>query len=70
MNGILQLDVHVVTHLMAGDAELLGIGGLQRGVEPAPEDDPGDEATKREKTQAVMHAWAAQNAPVLLEQGH
>ncbi|MCY1308883.1 hypothetical protein D9M70_589250 [compost metagenome] len=67
VDGVLQFDEHVVTHLMAGDAEFLGIADLQRGVETAPENHPGDKPAEGEKTQAVVHAGTTQDGPVILE---
>jgi hypothetical protein len=37
VNGLLQLLVYVVPHLVAGNAELLGIRYFHRPVEAAPE---------------------------------
>ena len=34
------------------DAELLGVRGLERGVEAAPEDHAGDEAAERQEGEA------------------
>ncbi|MNH46659.1 hypothetical protein D3C79_1095370 [compost metagenome] len=68
MNGFLQFDVDVVAHLMARDAELLGIGRFQRRVETAPEDHPGNEPPKCQKAQAVMDAGSTQNGPIVFEQ--
>jgi hypothetical protein len=45
----LQLDEHVVAHLVAAGAEGLGVGELHRRVERAPEHDAGDEAADHRK---------------------
>lgn len=44
VNGLLQLLVYVVPHLMAGDAERLGIRYFHRPVKAAPEQDSTDAA--------------------------
>ena len=43
MDGLLVLAEHVPVHLVAADAEDLGVGELHGPVEAAPEDDPGGE---------------------------
>ena len=67
VDGVLDLHEHVVFHLVAGDAERLGVGGLQRRVETAPEDDPGDEPAKRQRAEAVVDARSPQDGPVAFE---
>ena len=42
----------LVVHLVAGGAELLGVGDFQRRVEAAPEDHAGDEAAERQEAEA------------------
>ena len=54
VNRILQLDEYVVTHFMAGNAELLGIAQLEHSVEATPENDPGNKAPQRQETEAVV----------------
>ena len=49
--------IDVVAHLVAAGAELLGVGGFQRGVEAAPEDHAGDEAAERQEGEAEVPAW-------------
>ena len=58
----LQFLEHVVVHLVAAGAELLGIGELQRGVEAAPEDHAGDEAGEHQDAEAEHRARPAQHA--------
>lgn len=67
VDGVLDFHVHVVFHLVAGNTEGFGVGRLQGGIEPAPEDDAGNEAAERQRTKAVMHAWPSQDDPVSLE---
>ena len=56
MHGARQLLIHVAAHLVAGDAERLGVGGFHRGVEAAPEHHAAREAAQREKAQAEVPA--------------
>ncbi len=67
VNGILDLHVHVVFHLVTRNAEGLRVGGFQRGVETAPEDDPGDEPAEGQRPQTVVDAGPAENGPVAFE---
>src|SRR5690606_31262031 len=69
VDGFLDLHVHVVFHFIACNAEGLGVGGYQRGVETAPEDDASKETAQDKNAQAVMHAGAAQYTPVAFEKG-
>src|SRR5690606_26133030 len=63
VDGGLEFLVDVVTHLVAADAELLGVGDLQGGVEAAPEHDAGDEPAQGQEAQAEVDAGRAQGAP-------
>ena len=40
------IPVDIFTHLMAGDAEGLGVGQLHRPVEAAPEDNPSGKKSR------------------------
>src|SRR5690606_30206154 len=63
----LEFGEHIVVHLVAAGAELFGVGCLHRGVEPAPEDDPGDKAAERQEAEAVMDARTAERVPIGFE---
>src|SRR5688572_13660387 len=63
MRGALQFLPDIVAHLMAGDAEFLRIGQLERGVEGAPEHHAADEAAERQKSQTEIGAGPADQAP-------
>ena len=60
VDGGLQLPIHVVAHLVAAGAELLGVGDFERGVEAAPEHDAGDEAAERQEAEAEVAAGPAE----------
>src|SRR5690606_37780222 len=59
----LQLLEDVGLHLVATGAEGLGVGGLQRGVEPAPEHDARDEAAQGQEAQAQVPGRTVEPAP-------
>src|SRR5690606_33096775 len=63
VNGFLVFRVDVVTHLVTGNAELLGVGHLHGRVETAPEDDPADEANQQQYAQRVANARLLEFAP-------
>ena len=44
MDGPLVFRIDIVTHHVARDAKLFGVGHFQDGVEPTPENDPGNKA--------------------------
>src|SRR5690606_23758172 len=58
----------VVAHLVAADAEGLGIGRLEGRVEAAPEDDAGDEADDGEEAEAEEAARPPQHGPVAAQE--
>src|SRR5690554_877008 len=55
--------IDVGLHLMATDAELLGIGGLHCGIETTPKQHPTNKATHGEKTQAEVTTGGAKGPP-------
>ncbi|MNI72948.1 hypothetical protein D3C73_1289170 [compost metagenome] len=69
VDGVLQFDKHVIAHLVAGNAEFLGVRQFQCRVESPPENDPGDKTAQCQKTQAEIHTRPTQDAPVVLKQG-
>ena len=63
VDGARQLLIDVGLHLVAGDAELLGVGQLQGGVERAPEHHAADEAAERQEAQAECRGRRREDAP-------
>lgn len=53
----------IVAHLVAGDAKDLLVGQLEGGVEAAPENDAGNEATQYERPETEHRAGPPQYAP-------
>jgi hypothetical protein len=51
VDGLLVLLIDVVAHFVTAYAELHGVGGFHGGVEPAPENDAGDEAAAQQGQQ-------------------
>ena len=51
VNCWLQFNKHVFPHLMTAGAKFFRVGDFQRGIESAPENDPGDKATHGEEAQ-------------------
>ncbi len=60
VDGKLDLLEDVVPHLVAADTECLRVGQLKRCIEAAPEDDPRDEAAKRQKAKTEVAAGAVE----------
>ena len=52
VNRRFQLCKDIVSHLVAADTELFGVGRFERRVEATPEDDTGEEASDGEKPEA------------------
>jgi hypothetical protein len=63
VNGLLQFFVNVIPHFVAGDAELLGIGGLHRPVETAPEDYAADPASDEHCAERKARGWRPEKGP-------
>jgi len=63
MDGALQLLEHIIAHLMTRDAERLGVGRFERGVEGSPEQNAADETAEREEAEAEIHARPADDSP-------
>ena len=57
VDGRFQFLKDIVAHLVAADAEFLGVGRFQGGVEASPEHDPGQEPADGEKAEAERLAW-------------
>src|SRR6188508_2692150 len=64
VNGLLQLRIQEGLVAVAAGAEGFRVGGFQRGVEAAPEDDAADEAADGEEAEAEVRARAADDLPV------
>ena len=63
MRRPLQLLIHIVMHLVAAGAELLGIGHFQRSVETTPEDHAAEKAAERQHAEADMRGRPAGDPP-------
>src|SRR5690606_32627853 len=67
VDGLLVLRIDVVAHLVAGEAERLGVGGFHDGVEAAPEDHPDGEADQQQRAKGVVRAGSLQEGEQPLE---
>ena len=69
VDGVLVFLVDVVAHLVAADAERLGVGRLHHGVEAAPENDAGGETAEHQDQEGILGAGPPQCAPEAAEEG-
>src|SRR5258705_612324 len=63
MDGRFQFREHIIAHLMAAGAELLGVGQFQRGVEAAPEHHTCNEPRKHQHPEPEHRTRPAQHIP-------